>query len=204
MILSYTEAAALMTPAADPNDPKFQLDVAAVNETIVNYCDRNFDRATYTEVLSGFGSNRLRVSHYPLASITSLWIDPYGEFAAGSLVSDLTRYVVGGDNESNVIISLDSWFWRGSRTAKVTYVAGYWPADDPDPLHVPKMPSDLRRAAAKMIAFMQSEGFKKNVASMSLGAYSVAYQTQSLVPENWTDIDPSIVPTLDRYKRYYL
>lgn len=200
MILSYEEAAEMLGGGIDPYDAVFKANVEAANDQIVNYCDRNFDRATYTEVLAGLGGNEVYVSHSPVESITSLWIDPSGRFDVGTLQTDLTQFAF----EGNRISAYFSAFWKAQRSVKVTYVAGYWPANDPDPLHVPKMPADLRRACAKIIKQFVDQGLEEQPVSISLGSYSETFASPSLVPSNQLPFAPDVVQILDRYRRFAL
>lgn len=197
MIVSVDEASVFVdstNAAALAADTKFQAAVAAADQFVKTYCRRGFEYAAYTVLLVG-GDQYDIILPEIISSVTSVSIDRWGEFGADTL-ADITRFTFNGRR----LTYLDGYFPLARHgaalpTVKAIFNGGYWPANDVDPLHVPKMPADLRRAVKLIIATDWRGGTSERYTSESLGEYSY---TREAAADSFP-YDDNVRAVLDEY-----
>lgn len=127
--------------------------VAQSEAVILRWLNRNIEQATYTEYPRGYGSQTLRLRQQPVASITSVHVDPQRQFAASTLLATSEYTLV-----NSALIRVGN-VWPSSRenrfgllydahtpsvgVIKVVYVAGY-----------AAVPADITAAADMLTARM--------------------------------------------------
>lgn len=149
---------------------------------IANWCERDFEGGTFTEYHPG-GSEFVHLRNFPIASITSVKVDPNYAFGAETLVSS-SSYVT--HSEWGVIQSLAgpylprlhsglvnnemrSWT-RGPRVVQVVYTVA-----------TSAVPNDVKEAYARLIGFwyrrVKTESAVSfiDVRAQDFGDMSVAY-----------------------------
>jgi hypothetical protein len=211
MIVTYEEAAKFAGDEALADDESF-VDVCDYADGFVkNYCQRQFEYGTYTEVLPGTGGNFIMLTEDPVESITAVYIDWTGQFPEGTRLSDLVQVHVEGRR----LIYENGWlpqpnpFWgaqplgpTGDQIVKVVYVAGYYPVTETNPAK-PKMPRDLRFAVKKIIAIEWRRGSSSELfQSESLGDRSYARSSKTASQHGVSAYDSRIMETLDMHRRY--
>lgn len=174
-----------------------------VSEFIANYCNRKFHYgAAITEKVAGFGGTFLRISRFPLKTITSVAFN-------GATVDSSSYEIYDTDGVTGLIYSAGGWIWttalataltydalpRGERKLyTVVYAGGYvTPAQVAGEL-VRDLPYDLEAAAIQLVtARYRRRGSDPSVTSESLMSYSVDYGTV-------VDTVPGLRETLNSYR----
>lgn len=118
------------------NDGKLQVLVSSVSTLIENYCNRTFVTYVSEDFTEWFDSNcvEVRVSMFPLISVTSVNVSSDGGVTQTLLVED-TDYFVDIRNDrimsSNYKVPFNSSYTTPYRSLEVSYRAGYaiLPAD---------------------------------------------------------------------------
>lgn len=121
---------------------------------------------------------------YPIASVTSIYVDPGLEYGASSLV-DSTEYTAQLDTGEIVLSAASTVAWSEvDRANRVTYVAGFADA-----------PSDLVAIAASAVRDLLDYGKAGAALSVSAGGQSVsrAEATSLLSPAVRGQLDASYV-----------
>lgn len=187
MIVKDTEAAASLNVAVDATLTRI---TTAVDGFIKRYCGRDFEREERMELVRSYGGAVVFLREDPVESISEIRVDGTGALGDDTIVTDLTAFTT----RLNELHWYGGWFPEGSRTVLVTYVAGYYDADDTDPDHLPKMPEDLRDVAFQLIAQKYNRGASERFQSESIGAYSYTRFDKALEPE--------IRASLNAFKRW--
>lgn len=166
-------------------DSKYDTDLTGIiqraSSAIVSHCDRPFALQTYTETLSGDGSNFLVLRHSPLQSVTSVTL-------RGDSVTDYSI----DDKEDGILFRELGWGWTvgqsrglaghplsGSELNKwtVVYTAGYsMPGDIATATGVLNLPGPLEQAAIQTIKhWFRNKASRDDVAAKAVGALSIQY-----------------------------
>lgn len=189
--------------------------ITEATEAAEGHIGRPFARATYTELLSGTGTEILRLGRAPLESITSVTIGTELLDAAGydriderqpnirrktpattatEAVWPLSRRGVGYVDDLRVA-GLDEVL-----NIEVVYVAGYWlptMAGTP-PAGVHLLPGSLEGAVQRMVRDQQQgEGVPVGVASIKKGDRSITY-----LP-GFGEVAPAVMEILERERLVY-
>lgn len=164
MLITAAEVADTL-PGLSPTDTQLLAIVADTDSWAKRVLGRNFERKTYTEVVRGEGHPFVYLLESPIRSVTEIRIDPLGNFDADTTVDDLTQFFfdpdpdhdssrlswLGFDAPAYIISGYVGVSWipfpEHARAARVTYEAGFWPADDP--VNVCDLPYDLRSRLIK-------------------------------------------------------
>lgn len=160
-------------------DAKLTAVKADIEAMVKTYCGRDLlvPSTPYTEYYDGDGSQRLIVNQRPIISVTSIYLDPSSLFTAGTLVPNLNSgspaELISNQRQLNAgIIDLFSYaFYRGRRSVKITYSAGY-----------ATVPADLQRAV-KLIcakAWKMQDLQMTGQISQQVGDKTVTYE-----PDTW-------------------
>lgn len=184
--------------------------IAQASDAIARYCDRNFLKATVTEKVRGYGSQVLRLSRYPLVSITSVTLD--GTAVDSSAWDTTPQEDDAARGELRHLTGCWEWtadFDRDSaapeqraRTERplytVVYVGGYvLPGGSPRTL-----PYDIERACIQtVVALYRSEGQDRTIVSETVMSASRTYARGTGAG------DVGILPAdaaqlLERYRRW--
>lgn len=177
MIITVAEAADWLKDVTLATDAQFQRLVAAADAFVKHYCARDFERAERTEYPRSHGGSILWLREKPIAAVAEIRIDPTHQLAVDSAI-ELTDVVYEDDR-----VYLLGYWPEGSHVVMVTYTGGYWPASDTDPLHIPKMPEDLREVTLDLVARAQRRGSTEVMQSESLGSYSYTRFAAALTSE---------------------
>lgn len=124
----------------------------SADQFIASYCDRDFEGGTFTEYHPG-GAVFVHLRNYPVASVTSVKVDPSYVFAAETTVPT-TSYVVHTDR--GVIQSLFGPFWPLFSSGPVNLNRQPW---TPGPRVVQvvyatatgQVPADVKEAYARLV-----------------------------------------------------
>lgn len=219
MIVDYNEAALAVlqddetAAAALAQKPSFRDCCEVADLFAKQYCNRQFEFATYTEELHGLGSNYVMLTEWPVKLIRALYVDFFGKFAADTLVDDGTFHVEDRRKliYENSLLPAPNPYWNSgwaspvNNIAKVIYDAGYVAPTDVDPAHtgIPKMPGDLRMAVKRIIATDWRRGINGELmASESFDGYSYRRGSRgsALNPSAVDPYDERVYAILDQYK----
>jgi len=126
-----------------------------ISSLIENYCNRSFREQTHTERYNGVGVTELLLNHWPVNSITSIYVDSNRAFGASTLI-DPANYEIFSDEkgEGYIVERFDAVFPRGRKNIKITYVSGYENFAD--------VPADLQLACKISVAFYYEQQQQKN------------------------------------------
>lgn len=210
-------ALSISVPTGDALTDMEQM-IAQASGAAARECDRNFAKGTVTERVKGFGGQVLRLSRYPLVSITSVSYDgsavdssaweatPQEEDAAQGVLRHLTGlWEWTADYQQGAAPEQRAGSERPLYT--VVYVGGYVLPKD-DSVGTPRtLPYDLERAAILTVVSMyRNEGRNQDVVSESLMSASVTYAGSTvntgigrggggIIPDN-------AMPLLEPYRRW--
>lgn len=162
--------------------------VTAASQAIANHCGRVFHKETVTERPTGTGRAFLSLDRPPVVTVTSvtelgtvLEADEYEvqDAAAGILLRKGTRWPYTGQSGGNVTLSEEHLFGQsGDEGIEVVYSGGYVTPGQKsldDALTV-TLPEDIQEAAVlTAVALYRRRGTDPNIASESLGDWSVTY-----------------------------
>jgi hypothetical protein len=162
----------------------------AVTYWIQRYCQRDLFSTSYTEYYSVWdpeviNGNRLRVKHYPIISVTTIYDDVLRAYGPADLVA-ATDYYIHNDGMQVVLYSdgtHPAWY-AGERSIKINYVAGY-----------ATIPYDLQEAAI-LLAKHIYRAIKKDgeeITSINLGG-----ETLNVAWESMPKVAKSVI---DSYRR---
>ena len=134
-----------------------------------------------TEVYDGSGNYYLILPHYPLNSVTSVYVDSERQFTDDTLLltSDYGVY-----QDRGIIIQFDNVFPKLPLVVKVVYNAGFT-----------SVPADLQIATVEIVKFLHNR-FNNNL----VGKKAINLDTG--VSETWeTSIPLNALQILQRYKK---
>jgi len=147
-----------------------------VNAAVRSYLGRDLEDtgSDVTEYLSARGtSSGIRLSLYPLSSITSIYVDTTRVFDASTLVTS-TEYV--SDDDSGLVhwINPDRVWPRGRKHIKVTYSGGYTSGT---------LPEDIKLAATLWALSIWNKSQDMGISSMSVTNFSQTFRKETLPRE---------------------
>lgn len=171
--------------------------IPGVQAFLEQECSRIFEQGTVTEYHSGSyywsdrhwwfdsscrkGKFRLMVKRPPVASITSIYDDPYRQYGGTTLV-DSAYYVIADEDAG--LIQLDGLtFQPGLRNIKITYVGGF-----------ATIPFDLEQAAIEMVWAAREKGLHNLIGVRSR---SIADGNVQFMNLDWGSAN--LVPILNKY-----
>ena len=132
--LSNVKARLGLTTSAD--DALLNLLRESADAYIGQYCGRNFEAGTFTELHDG-GSSAVRLRNYPVASVTSLRVDPASDFGSETEWA-ATDYFI--DAERGLILSKCGAFTKSvTPSVRVVYTTSA------------AVPADVKQAYAELI-----------------------------------------------------
>lgn len=160
--------------------------ITRMSTFIRTYCGRDFDQTTYTDdKYDGEYKNDgfLRLRHFPIISVTSLYDDTSREFTADTEIES-GDYIIR--NDEGIIQLLDGVFFNEDyQNIKITYVAGY-----------STIPEDLEQACIDLVGFKFNTRQSSGKRSERLGRWAVTYVT---LGEGKEAIPSDTKAVLDRY-----
>jgi hypothetical protein len=156
----------------------------AADQYIANYCARDFEGGTFTEYHPG-GSEFVHLRNYPVASVTSVKVDPTYGFGPETVLP-ATSYVVHTERGviqspggpllprcGTALVNADLHFWtQGPRVVQVVYTTA-----------TGQVPGDVKEAYARLIGHwyrrVKTEGAANflNVQQQKYGDTFVIYGT---------------------------
>ena len=112
-----------INPSNTAQDTRLTLYINAATQTIETYCGREFAvNAARTELHDGDSSNAVMTHHWPINSVSELWIDTSRQFIDTALQLAVTDYVIQGDNRITLINRISP---KAPSSIKVIYSSGY-------------------------------------------------------------------------------
>jgi len=142
--------------AAGRTDSELQSYIDAASTTAERLAGRNLAARDYTAIYSGDGSRELRLSGWPILSVTSVKIASDGDFSSAT-AEDSGTYEI--DQATGTLIRRSRWS-SGYRNIEVTYRAGYeLPATGGNFT----VPEDLERAIVEVIDWMRQRDLNQTV-----------------------------------------
>lgn len=134
------------------------------------YCERSFLSATRTEYFDSDGAQAaVWLRALPVASVTSLKVDPSGAFGGGEATYEAALYAL--DAATGRIRLRSGSFPAGLGAVQVVYVGGY--AD------MTTIPKDLRHAVARQVSDVFRRRKDEGLTSLSLPGGSIQTQADS-------------------------
>jgi hypothetical protein len=168
-LANVKEALTIPTATTDKDDLIKSI-INAVTELIEGWCRRRFLSTTYTdELYDGDDSYILFLEHYPIISVTSLYVnDVLQTVRTETLGPGYVIYLKEGKIEHDMAFS------GGRQNIKITYVAG-WAA----------IPNDVEMAARMQASrvFQLINKKELDIASRSLADGSIQLMRKEFLPE---------------------
>lgn len=188
--IDLTTAAVVAGDLGVASDATVDRLVTAASQIIASYCGRKFEKATVTEYPASYGRPKLLLERAPVVGITSIT-------ELGSVV-DAGDYECLGRNAQAGIIYRKNGVWAltarvggrvtetldehegesGDNGITVVYEAGYVTPGQKalDATLTVTLPEDVQEAAVMTaVQLYRSRGLDRNIASESLGDWSVSY-----------------------------
>lgn len=191
-LTTYAAVKEYLKLSTDDEQNSLERMINAVSEMIEKYCDRHFEKATYTEKYRGNNRQLLRLNQYPVLSVASVTID-------GDAADDYEIL-----SEEGMLYREDLWTWTGysiglvgedagsKRNIEVQYTAGYvLPKDDGNP-DSRTLPYDLEDACIQLVAIRHEMRGSEHMKSERIGP---------LTSDFVEDIPSHIRRVLDKYRR---
>lgn len=157
--------------------------IDSVSEWVNNYCRRNFIAQDYTEYYDGNDRRTLYLDHFPVNSITGLYIDTGSNFGAGTEVAAADYRL---HKQFGKIWLENTVFAAYPRSIKVVYNAGYADVDS--------IPDDLKLAVLDDIKwrFNRWKNSQEGIESITMEG----------VNENLVTDTQGLRSSMNVYKRY--
>jgi hypothetical protein len=172
VLVTPDEVAAFLGSGVSASDPNLIRLTNAIIADAIRRTGRRFLFAERVEYAQGYGMDYLFVRESPIASLTEVRIDASGGFDDTTIIP-LTEFFWNTSNDRDTRIwRKGKWFPEGPRVAMITYKAGWYPAADTDPTHVPLLPEDIRMAIIDEIAARSIRGATDLMKSERIGEYS--------------------------------
>lgn len=134
----------------------------------VNYIGHDLTTANYVEYYSGDGSENVLLKHYPVNSITSIYIDSLREWAAQTLI-DSTDYFFDANTGLVTLFQGQASFQAGLGNVKVSYNAGY-----------STIPYDAQRGLIILAAWVAMRAGTEGMTMQTLGGKSEQYEAYNI------------------------
>ncbi len=186
------------------DDARLQRAVTAASRAVARYCGRPFERATVTEYPPGYGRPLLLLERAPIVSVASVTeagvsvpstsYEFLGQLAnAGMLLRREGVWMDTGVHTGRITSSPDVNFGRSDGIV-VVYSAGFVTPGQRalDAALTVTLPEDVQEAAVITAAdFYRRQTQDSNVASESLGDWSVSYAGTNTAIGRGVDVLPS-------------
>jgi hypothetical protein len=157
-------------------DPSEQMYIESLIDAFAERAEREtgrtFESATATEYFDIVkGQRAIRVARYPIESVTGIWEDGDGEFddPTNELI-DPTDYDTKAMGDRGIVRMRSRSFWVGEGTVKITYVGGLAKQTH----GVGGVPSDIRNAAIRQVAYWYQRRASLGVTGENIGGASVS------------------------------
>jgi hypothetical protein len=174
-------------------DTLFETLIDGVTEAFNAYVGRALAKTTYAAVyFDGNGKESLLLPNYPIASVTSITED--GNALTEGEDSDYLLYAATG-----ILKRVNGAWYKGSKTIKITYVAGYVVQGATVTAPDVALPADLKMACMVQVA----REWKKATLS-EWGAISKSSPDGMSVTRTETGLLKEVREILDRYRSYIL
>lgn len=183
---------ASLTDVDNSSDTYLERQINAVSEFIEKYCNRHFEKKTYTEKKAGNGRQKICLDQFPIVSVTSVIVD-------GMFVDD---YEV--DEEAGMFYRKGRWNWQGDLIGLVgepgasfpniviEYIAGYVLPKDETIDNERTLPYDLEDATIQLVVIRYEKRGVEHMKRETIGP---------LTTEFIDGIPPQILEVLDKYKK---
>lgn len=149
--------------------------IDAASAAIENYCSRQFQSASYTEVRDGHGGRRMTLRHFPVTDVTALTIN-------GQLIPRRPSPLANGYTFDDLTIKLTGYvFDEGVDNVSITYTAG-----------LASVPSDVELACCEVVMLRYKARDRIGVTSKSLAGETISF--------NADDFPDYVTRVLDQYK----
>lgn len=195
-------------------ETKLERFIGEASDAIEAYCDRKLSKETVTERVKGFGSHVLRLSRYPLVSITSVHYDgtevdstywdatPQEEDARQGQLRHLT-----GEWEWTADYQQGASPERRAGTERplysVVYVGGYVLPKDATGGNPRTLPYDLERAAIlTCVSLYRNEGRNQDIVSESVMSASRTYADRTSTDSAGGIIPNNALALLEKHRRW--
>ncbi len=156
-------------------DASERLFVEGLIDAFAERAERETSRKFATQTVTEYfdvepGQSSIRLSHYPISSVTGVWEDPDGEFDASIDLIPADDYDIRGMGSRGVLRMRFRPFLPGEGVLKVTYTGGVGYMTE----GVGGVPSDLRNAAVRQVAYWYQRRASLGVTGESVGGASVS------------------------------
>jgi hypothetical protein len=184
-LVSYSEVLRWVGETAASTEYQTVLEtfINSVSDYVNNYCKRNLLAADYTEYYDGNDRRTLYLNHFPVNSITGLYIDTESEFGSGTEVAAADYRL---HKQLGKVWLENTVFAAYPRSIKVVYNAGYADVDS--------VPDELKLAVLDDIKWR----FKR----WELNREGLESVTVEGVNENLVTDVQSLKSSMNVYKRY--
>lgn len=227
MLLAVPQLKSLLGITGSQEDARLGSLLAAADSWVKSYCNRQFERRSYVEFLSGNNTQSLVLTHRPVKVITEVRLDDGGYYGQGDDAFDSLSILIEGqdytlrlDNdesgwsESGVLHRINTvWPYRdrlrfsGRLTPEVgpqrgnvqiTYTAGYLVTASPP--HPEALPQGICAAVAALVGhWRRSLAFGGPVVREKLGRWE--YEVQPLLRRG---IPEEVYALLEPYREVVL
>ena len=158
--------------------------IGRAQAAIETFCNRSFERATYTEYVDANRANTIQIKNTPVASITSVSVR-----ATPNTWTALSSSVYDFDAASGIIevVSPTVNLWEyavrpgergrntlgnGLKSCQVVYVGGYDSTADPS-----EVPADLEQGCIELVGMMHAGGAGARASASTYSSVSLGYQS---------------------------
>lgn len=212
-LTTIERSAAALSIAVPTGDALTNLEqmIAQCSDAIEAFLDRKLSKTTVTERVKGYGGQVLRLSRYPLVSITSVTL------SGSSVDSSAWDATPQEDDAAQGVLRhlTGDWDWTADWDAgaaapeqragterplyTVVYVGGYvLPGGSPRTL-----PYDIERACLlTVVALYRNEGRNRDIVSETVMSASRTYADRTGSTSPGGIIPEDALPLLDKYKRW--
>lgn len=154
--------------------------IKQVSKQIERHCDREFDITSRTEFYNG-DNTIIRVTGFPIVSVSSLWDDPDREFDSGDELVENDDFVIMP--ERGIIKKRHGRFFEGIQSVKVIYSGGL-SADTEN------MPDDLKMACIQQVLFWLRGKDKLHTAGSGVQGITTNLRTPKLTASVLQILEP--------------
>jgi hypothetical protein len=123
-LISWEDYKAIFNISDNDEQDKYQILINQASALIESYCRRDLKARDYEEFLDGHEKDVLVLSHYPIQSISAIYIDPAREFGNETVITDFDY-----DASAGLVYMRNGLFPDGHKIIKAQYRAGYEPTD---------------------------------------------------------------------------
>jgi hypothetical protein len=178
----------LPAAADSTNDTLYETVIDAVSSRLTQHLGREIAKTTYTTVyIDGDGERDILLPHYPIVSITSIYEDDV--LLTEGTDDDYILYASEGR-----LRRVGGGWMAGSKTVKLTYVAGYTVQGASPGTGEVALPGDL-----KLAALMQCAAEWKRCQQKDWGEASRSFPDGSVSKHSEDALLPQVKAALDRH-----